>query len=109
MSYEAAEQIAHAYERMATVARHRPMAPGDGFGNITVPEEELDLRSEVRAYIEQRNAEEDALEFHIGCCDFPTRPATIYAVEAARALCATHETHALRLLRLAVQELEAQR
>ncbi len=44
---------------MAREARYRPAAPSDGFGNITVPEDELDLDAEARAYAERWSREEE--------------------------------------------------
>ena len=102
------QQISAAYRRMATAARYRPAAPSDGLGNITVPLSDLDLDEEAHHYAERWWSEEDAFEFWIGCCDGPTRPATIYAVEAARCMCAGSEAHpiARRLLLLALADLD---
>ena len=54
-------------------------------------------------------AEEDGGgNHHIGYCDFSLRPSTVYAIEAARALCAGAlgiET-ARKLLKLAIEELD---
>ena len=51
--------------------------------------------------------EEDNLTFKIGCANFSTRKATIYAIEAARHMCAgTHgDAAAIKLLRLALAEM----
>jgi hypothetical protein len=68
-------------------AKYRPAAPSDGFGNITVPIQELDIDAEAAEYAENWWAEEDELMFAVGCCNFSTRPATIYAIEAARLMC----------------------
>jgi hypothetical protein len=108
MSSSIRSQIGDAYERMAVEARYRPAAPSDGFGNITVPQEELDLEQERWSYAERWWDEEDNFDFFVGCCNGATRPATIFAVEAARNLCCgtPGDTVALRLLRMAVQELE---
>ena len=99
-----AEQIIRAYKKMSKF--YRPMAPSDGFGNITVPVEDLDLDQEALEYAKKWDEEEDKMEFHIGCCDFPTRPATIYAVEAARLLCGAENDTARKLLQLALNELK---
>jgi hypothetical protein len=102
------EQIEATYRTMARTG-YRPAAPSDGFGNITVPEEELDLDSEATDYAQQWWAAEDDLRFDIGCCNYETRPATIYAIEAARLMCSGNygDPFALKLLHLAVEELEA--
>jgi hypothetical protein len=101
-------QIAAAYRRMALEARYRPAAPSDGFGHITVPLRDLDLDAEAEAYAEHWWTEEDGLSFWIGCANFPTRPAMIFAVEAARLLAAgtVGTPYARRLLRLALKTLE---
>lgn len=49
--------------------------------------------------------EEDKTFFHIGVPDFSTAVSTIYAVEAARALCAVDPVRARKLLVLAISEL----
>jgi hypothetical protein len=101
-------QIANTYRRMAQEGRYRPAAPSDGFGNITRPVEELDLDAEARAYAARWWAQEDDRHFWVGCCNYTTRAATIFAIEAARLLCGcSGEGHALRLLKMAVADLEA--
>lgn len=104
-----ADQIGEAYERMATEARYRPSAPSDGFGNITMPIDELDLEAEQINYALRWWQEEDDHTFSIGCCNYPTRPATIFAIEAARLMCGGSDSEgpALNLLRMAVADLEA--
>ena len=102
-----AEQIVQAYKQMAKVARYRPAAPSDGFGNISVPLEELDLDKEALIYAHNWNSEEETQNFHIGACNFRTRPATIYAVEAARLLCGVEDEAAKELLQMALDELSS--
>jgi hypothetical protein len=104
-------QIESAYEAMAAKAKYRPAAPSDGLGNIAVPIEELNLHKEAAEYARDWWKEEDNQSFHIGCCDEPTRPATIFAIEAARNMCGGigGRQTALRLLKLAVKELETLR
>lgn len=100
-------QISDAYRAMARHAKYRPAAPSDGMGNITVPRDQLDMEHECRGYARRWAEEEDTQTFRIGCCNFPTRPATIYTVEAARLMCGVADEEALRLLKMAVAELEA--
>jgi endonuclease/exonuclease/phosphatase (EEP) superfamily protein YafD len=100
------EQIETTYRRMDAEARYRPCAPGDGMGNIVVPLEELDIEAEAREYADAWWAEEDDGSFYVGCCDHLTRPATIFAMEAARCLCGADPETAARLLRLAAEEVE---
>lgn len=106
---EVVQQIKHAYRLMAERAQYRPAAPSDGFGNITTAPQDLDLEAEMTTYVTEWWREEDARTFHVGCCNAPTRPATIFAVEAARALCGTNDELALRLLHLAIENLFAVR
>jgi len=73
------EQIQAAYRRMAEGARYRPAAPSDGFGNITVPFEDLNLDEEAAKYAARWMTEEDEGVFRLGCCDFSTRAAAIFA------------------------------
>src|SRR5437660_1040871 len=103
------EQIKKTYRLMADKARYRPAAPSDGCGNIAVAEQELNLEDEVSRYANSWWKEEDNYSYWIGCCNFETRPATILAVEAARQMCGgmTGNATALKLLKLAVEELEA--
>jgi len=100
-------QIKSAYRRMSTEAKYRPSAPSDGFGNITAPIERLDLEAEAGKYVDQWWNEEDNWEFFIGCCDFRTRSATIFAIEAARLMCGGFSVGAaLKLISMAAGELK---
>jgi hypothetical protein len=102
-----AEQIAGAYRLMASKCRYRPAAPSDGFGHITVPASELDLDAECLDYARQWWQEEDDLKFYVGCCNFSTRPATIFAIEAARSLCSGSDGDELarKLLQMALDSM----
>jgi hypothetical protein len=103
------EQIAEAYRRMATEAHYRPAAPGDGVGNIAFPTAELVLEDEARQYAGQWTEEEHTGTFSVGVCNYPTRPATVFAIEAARAMCGAHDDLARDLLRMALAELDDRR
>jgi hypothetical protein len=103
--HQSITQLLGAYLKMAEEAQYRPAAPSDGFGNITVPLEELDLDAEARKYAARWWAEEDEMTFWLGCCDYKSRPATVYAVEAARCMNGGDQTTAKRLLQLAVDSL----
>jgi hypothetical protein len=102
------EQIARAYRRMATEGRYRPKAPSDGFGNITVPAEELDLAFESEGYAIDWAIEEGTESYHIGVPCMSTREAMVYTVEAARLLAGGQLFlgEAVRLLELAVSSIE---
>jgi hypothetical protein len=109
MQINTRQQIESTYKAMATKAKYRPAAPSDGMGNITAMLAELNLPKEAAQYAADWWKEEDALTFRVGCCDHPTRPATIFAIEAARNMCAGvgGRATALRLLKMAVAELAA--
>jgi len=92
---------------MATDAKYRPAAPSDGLGHIVADEDELDLDEEATSYAAKWMAEEDTAEFHVGVCNYVTRPATVFAIEAARSMCATADEGARDLLRMALAELDA--
>lgn len=97
------EQVGGVYCRMADEARYRPAAPSDGMGNITGP---LDMDTEIRTYTASWRAEEDAMNYPLGCPEYKLRPAMVLAVEAARACCGADRDLAIRLLRLALDEAE---
>lgn len=105
------ESIQEAYRQMATVAKYRPQAPGDGMGTVFLSQEEAEdkdlLDSEARTYATRFIEEEDGLQFHIGCSNFETNKVFVYSIEAARLLAgAFAEAHALKVLELAVKELK---
>jgi hypothetical protein len=82
------QQVASAYRVMAAKAGYRP-------------------EPKSRGYVREWWASEQSQTFEVGCCDMETRRATIYAVEAARLMCAglAGQDSALALLKLAVEEL----
>lgn len=108
MGPEIFEQIRSAYKDMASQAKFRPAAPSDGLGNIAVPVADLNIEHEAASYAKQWWEQEDGFDFFVGCCDFSTRRATIYAIEAARNMCGGRfgDATALALLKMAVKELE---
>ncbi len=106
MNTKVSTQIEEVYRAMTTQANYRPAAPSDGFGYITVPTDDLDLDSEAKKYASQWWREEDDLRFNIGCCDFRTRKATIFLVEAARLLCGCSPKLARKLVQMALKELQ---
>jgi hypothetical protein len=104
-------RIVEAYEQMATEAKYRPKAPGDGFGGIFLDAgelaEEKRLRNEAISYAQHFIKEENGLDFWIGISCFKTVKAFVYAIEAARCLCAgsDFEKLASKLLKMAIREL----
>jgi len=105
LSSESAEEIKSAYRKMAEVG-YRPMAPSDGFGNVTVPEDELNLEKEAEVFVEHWWKQEETGNFDVGKCCFETRRISIYAIAAAECLACFAPSFALKLLKLAVRELE---
>lgn len=96
-------QLMAAYKRMAREASYRPAAPSDGFGNITIDIDSLNLHEEAEAYAHSWWKEEDIGKFWTGCADFEMRESMVYAIEAARLCCAGTQTknHARKLLQMA--------
>jgi hypothetical protein len=97
-------RIREAYIEMATQANYRPEAAG---GSSV----ETGLQDEAASYAERFVAEEQTTSFHIGVSDYTTNRALVYTIEAARLLCcgALGVDHALKLLEMAVAEVEMQR
>jgi hypothetical protein len=107
--YNRKNQIEDTYRKMAAQAKYRPMAPGDGFGNITAELEDLDVDAEAEQYVDYWWKDESRNDFTLGRCHHQNRPALIFMVEAARNLCAGENKLAARLLKLAQAELLAVR
>jgi hypothetical protein len=103
-----------AYLAMASRARYRPQAPGDGFGHIDLSEEHLKnqdrLWREATEYAIRFYREEETKNFWIGYSDFMTNRAFIWTIEAARNLAAGvgGNKTAIKLLEMALQEVQAQ-
>lgn len=106
-------RIMEACRRMAAEARYRPQAPGDGFGGIFLGSDELAdegvLAEESLEYARRFVREEDRCEFWIGVPCFRTVRAFVYAIEAARCLCAgtDFEGAARSLLKMAIAEMRS--
>jgi hypothetical protein len=104
-------KFAFAYLDMAQRARYRPCAPGDGCGGIYLSAEELRdrmrLRIEALTYAIQFLREEDGDSFVIGCSNYATSAAFVFAIEAARLLASGDDGNetAPRLLRMAIEEI----
>jgi hypothetical protein len=110
MSETSSDRIAEAYVEMAKRVKYRPQAPGDGFGEVSLSEEELAdedrLLNESYAFADRFIREEETRAFWIGCSDFRTKRAFVYTIEAARML-ATGSigiTRALKLLSMALKD-----
>ena len=102
---EVVQEIKHAYRLMAERADYRPLGTSDEFD--TTPLADIDLEPEMAAYVAEWWRQEDASTFRVGCCNAPTRPATIFALEAAKAMCRANDELAMRLLHLATESLFA--
>jgi len=105
------QRFREAYFKMAEIARYRPQAPEDGFGNIQLTLAELAdaerLAREATDYAIRFLLEENTCEFHLGCSDFSTNKAFCWTIEAARQLAvgSTGNQTALTLLRMAAAEV----
>lgn len=64
--------------------------------------------SDAQAFVGPWWAEEDQCTYWCGCPDYDARPALIFTIEAARGICGVDYGYAIRLLRRAIVELEAQ-
>jgi hypothetical protein len=105
------ENFRQAYLQMAREAKYRPQAPSDGFGNIQLTLAEVQdpqrLQAEAAAYAVRFLAEEDDDRFWIGCSDFRTAKAFIWAIESARLLASGDggNAAAIKLLHMAAREV----
>jgi hypothetical protein len=92
-------------------AWYRPAAPGDGMGSTYLTEDELvdpeKLNQEAAQYVARFIQQEDAGNFEIGISNYRTNRALVYAIEAAKELCSAQDNVALRLLKMAIKEIEA--
>jgi len=102
-----AEQIIEIYKRMAREAKYRPSAPADMLGQID-PDYEGKIGEEAEEYVTKWWLQEDDGLYDLGCCDFETRPAAVFATEAAHLLNngMFNRANALALLHIAVDELQ---
>ena len=102
-----------AYTMMATEAKYRPQAPGDGMGGVYLSVADAKdpdlLRLEAQKYALEFNREEDTRSFNLGCSDFMTNRAFIFVIEAARLLASgmKYSDLAIKLLRMAIKQIEA--
>jgi hypothetical protein len=105
------ERYRDAYLEMAKRAKYRPEAPGDGFGNIYEGVDLADpavLADEARRYGKRFLAEDDAMDYPLGCPDGPGNQAFCYIIEAARALCSGEAALANVLLKMAMEAIAAE-
>jgi hypothetical protein len=105
---------------MARHAGFRPAAPSDGFGGITLTEEELRdpavLEAEARRYAADFVKQDDAMEYPIGCPDGTFNKAFCLAIEAARIMCGgpvsmhgfDNAAAARTLLTMAIEEIDTE-
>lgn len=104
-------RIKEAYLEMATKARYRPYAPDDGMGNIQLTKEQLADRSQLEEeadnYATTFIREEDSLKVSMGISNFKTNRALVYAIEAARQMCAANDRLASKLLDMARAEMDS--
>ena len=97
---------------MAKRAKYRPAAPSDGCGHIQLTNEEFHnperLQREARQYAAQFLAEDDAMEYPMGCPDGAGNRAFCFIIEAAREICGAAPHVAEKLLRMALAELKTE-
>lgn len=93
VSPQVVTQIRSAFRQMTDAVYHDTGKPGD----------------EDR-FLKKWWQEEHEGNFYIGCCNFTTRKASIFAIGATRLMCqgSTGDQAALRLLKMAAEELEAE-
>src|ERR1041385_6373356 len=104
------ERICEAYLTMAKDGNYRPSAPSDGFGHIQLTkrqiEEDKRLREGAHRYAKRFVAEWSGDGWYIGISNWESSRALALTIEAARLMCGAAEPVALRMLKLAVMELE---
>ena len=95
---------------MADQALYRPNAPRDRMGGIFLNTRDAKdrglLSEEATEYATQFQNEERTQRFSIGCSNYTTNRAFVFAVEAARCLAAGSDDAALDLLRMASEEVQ---
>jgi hypothetical protein len=102
-----------AYLAMAKRSKYRPGAPSDGCGHIEMSAEDLRdpgiLDREAAEYALRFLAEDDRMEYPMGCPDGDFNKAFFYTIEVARLLCGGlgAERPAIELLKMAIEEIEA--
>lgn len=77
------DRFASAYRMLADLG-YRPAAPGDGYGNIVVPLEELDLDAEAESYAHRFMAEEDTHCYRAGVTHYSFNRVAVLVLEALR-------------------------
>jgi hypothetical protein len=103
-------RFAEAYVAMAG-AKYRPAAPGDGYGSINLTDEQMAdpdvLAAEAVRYAVRFGREDDECMFNLGCTDYATNRASVFAIEAVRLLAGgtDGQPYALKLLSLATREI----
>ena len=104
MSNNMYQQIAETYQRMTDIGFHPSIEAG---WNGSVDEDLLNPEKEVNSYIEGWVPDEEKMSYWAGCPDFDDRPALIFVIEAARQLNAVERGMAVKLLRMAIDDIEA--
>jgi hypothetical protein len=89
---------------------YRPQAPGDGMGHICLSRDEINdparLDHEASEYAIRFDKEESTCSFNIGVSNFETNRAFIWTIEAARSLAGGADEVALKLLKLAIADVD---
>jgi hypothetical protein len=107
------------YLAMVKHAGYRPTAPSDGFGGITLSEEQMRdsavIEAEARRYAADFVKQDDDMDYQVGCPDFTFNKAFCLAIEAAKVMCGGPVTihgfdnvaAARTLLTMAIEEIDA--
>lgn len=103
------ERFEQAYLMMARVARYRPEAPGNGFGDVTLSKEQiadvLRLKMEAASYAKQFISGAE-MSYFVGVPNYETNRALVFVIEAARCLCGVQDDVAAKLLKMALAEIK---
>ena len=92
-------RFAEAYLRMVDEAQYRAYF-------IHAIEESV-TANEALAYARDFVSEDNQQTFYIGCSHYDTNCAFVFLIEAARLLAGRGDVHAIRLLKMAIKEIEA--
>lgn len=99
------KRFEEAYREIAAQAGWRRLA-------ICLSEEERQdqhrLDREASEFASDFQAEANLGKFHIGAPDWSTNRALVYTIEAARCLCGVDAERAVKLLQMALDEVESQ-
>lgn len=111
MSKTRFDRYVEAYYEMAAKAKYRPAARSDGFGNIPAGVDYLndpnELEREANTYAKRIYEQDNKKCFQVqASSNYRTNRALVYVLEAAANLCAVQDDLALKLLRMAINDIK---